>query len=85
MPKAVKSFAEKQYFADRVNLIRPRLPSSPGVRINTLHPHIPSEHVIDVLRTPVRRYNDEILAALESLALSPPTPSPKRQRKAVIA
>lgn len=78
MPRAVKTPEEKEYFAARVDFIRSRLPSSPGVRVNTLHPHIPREHVIDVLRKPVRRYNDEILAALESLALPVAKLKPKK-------
>lgn len=85
MPKAVKTPQEKAYFAARVDFIRPSLPSSPGVRVNTLHPHIPSEHVIDVLRKPVRRYNDEILAALEALAMPTVEIAPKKKRKEVVA
>jgi hypothetical protein len=85
MPKAVKTPQEKAYFAARVDSLRQFLPSSPGVRVNTLHPHIPSEHVIDVLRKPVRRYNDEILAALEALAMPTVAVTPKKKRKETLA
>lgn len=70
MAETKKTRPEKLEYASRLKLIRPNLPESTAVELNafcrytqrdTFHP----EHIYNVMRTPIRRYDDEILTALE--------------------
>jgi hypothetical protein len=68
MPTATKTPEDKAVFRYRLEQIRPRLKRYAALVVNSLHPHIHTERVYNVLRTPIRCYDDEVLDALESIA-----------------
>ncbi|MDB5235439.1 MAG: hypothetical protein JWR44_2432 [Hymenobacter sp.] len=75
MPKALKNHEEKQAYKARLEVIRPDLPEQPGSELAsfcryTQRPVFNQDHVWNVLRQPIRRYDDEILKALEAMVKS---------------
>ncbi|KAA9333365.1 hypothetical protein F0P96_10370 [Hymenobacter busanensis] len=68
MPKALKTPEEKAVFRYRVEQVKPRLKRYAALLVTSQHPEISAERVYNVLRTPVRCYDDEVLNALEELA-----------------
>ena len=75
MPKALKTQAEKQAFELRLEAIRPDLPEQAGSELASFCRYTQREvfkqaHVWNVLRKPIRRYDDEILKALEAMVKS---------------
>lgn len=75
MPKALKTQEEKRAFEARLEAIRADLPEQPGSELAsfcrfTQRDVFPQSHVWNVLRKPIRRYDDDILKALESMVRS---------------
>lgn len=75
MPKALKTTEEKQAYTARLDAIRDFLPEQSGSELASFCRYTQREtfkqaHVWNVLRQPVRRYDDEILKALESMVKS---------------
>lgn len=75
MPKALKTREEKTEYENRLNAIRPDLPDYAGQELAsfcryTQREALKPQHVWNVLRQPVRRYDDEILKALEAMVKS---------------
>lgn len=67
MPTATKTPEDKAVFRYRLNQIRPQLKRYSALLVNSLHPEISTERVYNVLRTPIRCYDDEVLNILEEL------------------
>lgn len=72
MPKALKTQEEKRAFKARLEAIRADLPDQAGSELAsfcryTQRDVFKQNHVWNVLRQPIRRYDDEILKALESM------------------
>ena len=75
MPKALKTAAEKNAYNARLAAIRASLPAQAGRELAafcryTQREVFPQAHVHNVLRNPVRRYDDNILMSLEAMAKS---------------
>ena len=72
MPKALKTPEEKDAYALRLEAIRAELPEQAGSELSsfcryTQRAAFKKLHVWNVLRIPIRRYDDEILKALEAM------------------
>lgn len=72
MAETKKTQAEKRLFEARLEAIRGDFPGNTGVELNafcryTQRDTFDLEHIYNVLRTPIRRYDDEILGALEKM------------------
>lgn len=72
MAEAKKTQPEKREYEARLALVRPGLPSNTAQELNafcryTQRDTFEPEHIYNVLRTPVRRYDDPILWALEKM------------------
>jgi hypothetical protein len=72
MPKALKTPEQKRAYELRLEAIRSELSEHPVMELNsfclyTQRDKFPKKHVYNVLRVPVRRYDDEILKALEAM------------------
>ncbi|MGI4864192.1 MAG: hypothetical protein ACRYFZ_09745 [Janthinobacterium lividum] len=72
MAETKKTQDEKRLFNDRLAAIRDDLPPSPASELNsfcryTQRDTFDTEHIYNVLRTPCRRYDDDILSALEKM------------------
>jgi hypothetical protein len=72
MPKALKTPQEKAAYELRLEAIRSNLPEQAGSELAsfcryTQRPVFKQSHVWNVLRQPIRRYDDEILKALEAM------------------
>lgn len=75
MPKALKTHEEKRAYKARLEAIRPDLPEQAGSELASFCRYTQREvfkqdHVWNVLRQPIRRYDDEILKALEAMVKS---------------
>lgn len=75
MPKALKNREEKAAFERRLDTIRPDFPDQPAKELAsfcryTQREVFPRLHVWNVTRQPVRRYDDEILKAMEAMVKS---------------
>ena len=75
MPKALKTPAEKAAYAARLEAIRPYLPAQASRELAafcryTQRQIFTQSHVHNVLRQPVRRYDDAILLSLEAMTKS---------------
>lgn len=68
MAKPLKTPEEKAVFRYRVEQVRPRLKRYAALLVNTKRPDIDAERVYNVLRNPIRCYDDEVLNVLEELA-----------------
>ena len=68
MAETLKNPKEKAEYARKLAKVRPFLPGNPASVLTTIRPDFETEHVYNVLRTPIRRYDDDILAALIDLA-----------------
>ena len=72
MAETKKTREEKELFEVRLAVIRPDLPTNTGQELNsfcryTQRDTFEAEHIYNVLRTPVRRYDDAILEAMEKM------------------
>ena len=72
MAETKKTREEKGAFESRLTAIRDELPNNTAQELNafcryTQRDTFESEHIYNVLRTPVRRYDDAILKALEKM------------------
>lgn len=72
MAETKKTQAEKREFEERLDTIRPDLPDNTAIELNAYCRYnqlatFKPEHIYNVLRTPVRRYDDDILGALEKM------------------
>ncbi|RPD50016.1 hypothetical protein DNI29_04260 [Hymenobacter sediminis] len=63
-----KTQAQKADFEKKLARIRPQLPKPTVAILCAIRPDLDPERVQNVLRTPIRRYDDEILKALTLLA-----------------
>lgn len=75
MPKALKTPAEKSTYKARLDAIRGDLPEQAGSELASFCRYTQREmfkqsHIWNVLRQPIRRYDDDILKALESMVKS---------------
>jgi len=75
MPKALKTQDEKRAYEARLEAIRAELPEQAGSELAsfcryTQRDNFKQQHVWNVLRQPIRRYDDEILKALEAMVKS---------------
>ena len=75
MPKALKTQEEKRAYERRLGAIRAELPERAGLELAafcryTQRENFKQSHIWNVLRQPVRRYDDDILKALESMVKS---------------
>ena len=72
MAEAKKTRDQKADYEARLSVIREELPTNTAQELNafcryTQRDTFESEHIYNVLRTPVRRYDDFILEALEKM------------------
>ena len=75
MPTTQKTPEEQAVFRYRVKQAREKLPRSATKVLTTVYPHLKPEQVYNVLRTPIRCYDDEVLKHLEELAERQPKPA----------
>lgn len=72
MAETKKTQVEKLLYQQRLEAIREELPGNTAVELNafcryTQRDTFEPEHIYNVLRTPIRRYDDEILECLEKM------------------
>lgn len=70
MPKPTKTPEEKAVFRYRRDQVRAKLPRYAALLLTASHPKFTPEQVYNVLRSPIRCYDDSVLVALEELATS---------------
>ena len=70
MPKPIKTPEEKAVFRYRRDQVRSKLPRYAALLVTAHRPDMTAEQVYNVLRNPIRSYDDEVLKALEEIATS---------------
>ncbi|MCC3159725.1 hypothetical protein LJ737_20960 [Hymenobacter sp. 15J16-1T3B] len=68
MAKSSKTPEEKAVFRYRIEQVRPRLKRYAALLVTSKRPDIDAERVYNVLRNPIRCYDDEVLEVLEEIA-----------------
>lgn len=68
MPKPTKTLEEKAVFRYRRNQARAKLSRYAALLVTAKRPDLTPEQVYNVLRDPIRCYDDEVLEVLEELA-----------------
>lgn len=68
MPKPTKTPEDKAVFRYRRDAVRAKLPRYAALLVTAQRPDLTAEQVYNVLRSPIRSYDDDVLNELEKIA-----------------